>query len=103
MPNDVPDIYTDFVNIMVSDWGIVLALRATAPPLEGLPITGGPIQGGTGQVPTEPKAFVRMSHPHAKALAMLLKRALKAYEQTAGEIIIPSPVVRRLELAAEEW
>jgi hypothetical protein len=54
-------------------------------------------------MPTELKALVRMSHPHAKALAMLLKRVLKAYEQEAGEIVIPSPVVERHQLSAAEW
>jgi hypothetical protein len=106
MPNEVPDIYSDFVHIMASDWGIVMALRATgipALPMEGPPSTAVPVQTGTFQVPTELKAVVRMSHPQAKALAMLLKRVLKAYEQTAGEIIIPMQVVERHQLSAEEW
>jgi hypothetical protein len=103
MPDYVPDIYTDFVGFMVSDWGIVMALRATALPLEAPPSAGVTVQSGTVQIPSELKAIVRMSHPHAKALAMLLKRVLKAYEQTAGEIIIPSVVMELHQLSAEEW
>ena len=55
------------------------------------------------RLPAELRGTVRMSHAHAKTLAILMKRMLKAFEQQSGEIQIPQPVMIRHEIIPEEW
>jgi hypothetical protein len=44
-----------------------------------------------------------MSHTHAKAFAIILKRQLKAYETQVGEIKLPGLVAANLQFSPEEW
>jgi hypothetical protein len=82
----VPDIYTDLVNVQLSEMGTILAFRATMPPLD-MPtgLEPGTVHGPT-LVPTELRAIIRMSHVHTKILAIQLRKVLKSYEEAMGVI-----------------
>lgn len=101
-PQDPPDIYSDFVQIALSDWGLVLGFRSTMLPDE-LPQDVSPGQRVTVPSKTDLKATVRLSQPHAKAFAISLRRVLKQYEERGGEIIVPESILRRLSISVDEW
>lgn len=105
MPNGeaVPDIYTDLVNVLVSDWGVSMGFRRTTVPFDGLPETGGAVEAATVDLPTDLKAVVRMSHSHAKALTIQMRKLLKRYEEKIGKIEIPGAVMERLGIQREDW
>lgn len=96
--DNVPDIYTDSISIFISDWGLTLDLRASKPPAPTLTPSTEPVT----MLP-EGKALVRMSHAHAKAFAVILKRQLKGYETSFGEIRVPGLVAENLHITPEEW
>ena len=104
----VPDIYTDFVNVLVSDMGVAFGFRLTSLPWEALPGPSSNVEGaqvGEGQIsiPTELKAVVRMTHSHAKALTIQMKKILKTYEERKGEIQLPDSVAQRINFQPEDW
>src|SRR6266581_2555776 len=72
MEEQLPDIYCDGVNVMVSPFDLILQLtqRVPAPP---------PGQGQKGE-PAKAVANVRMSLEHAKVMAILLRKVLKQHE-----------------------
>lgn len=53
--------------------------------------------------PFDLKAIVRLNHEDAKIFAIFLKRALKSYEEEAGEIPFPPGFADAIELSADEW
>ena len=95
---NIPDIYTDSISIFISDWGLTLDLRSSKPPVPTLVPSSEPVT----MLP-EAKALVRMSHAHAKAFSIILKRQLKAYEAQAGAIQVPGLVATNLHITPEEW
>lgn len=101
--DNIPDIYTDSISIFLSDWGMTLDIRATGVPPASLP----PDPGVPPQPPLlllpEQKALVRMSHAHAKAFALILKRQLQAYEAQAGSIKLADRIAASLNITPEEW
>lgn len=102
--SSVPDFYSDFVQISLSDWGVVLGFRTTMPPLEPPTEEVDPGQVPVVRVEIPLKAIVRLAHGHAKALAIILKRNLVAYEKRADmEIQIPQAVRERLNILPDEW
>jgi len=94
---DIPDVYTDSITVLLSEWGLTLECRATLPPI--IPITG----NGQAQIPSEPKVLIRMSHAHAKAFIIILKRQLKGYEGNFGVIRLPSQFNESQHLTPEDW
>lgn len=96
--DNIPDIYTDSISIFISDWGLTLDLRASHPPAPTLTPNSEPVT----MLP-EAKALVRMTHAHAKAFSIILKRQLKAYETQGGAIQIPGQVAANLHITPEEW
>lgn len=96
--DSIPDIYTDSISIFISDWGLTLDLRSSKPPAPTLAPSSEPVT----MLP-EAKALVRMSHAHAKAFAVILKRQLKAYETQAGVITVPGQVAENLHIIPGEW
>jgi len=72
MSDQVPELYTDAVQIGLSPFGIVLMLNMQAGPPGTAPIR---------------IANVLMSLEHAKVLTMMLKKQLKAFEEQMGEDI----------------
>ena len=106
MPDEevVPDIYTDFVNIVASDWGVVLGFRTTSIQWDDL-VAGPGASGGEGamSVPTVLKAVVRLTPAHAKAMTIQLKKVLLLYEKRFGEIVLPPSVTERIDFQPGEW
>jgi len=97
----VPDIYADQVAMLMTEWGLMLALQTIMPPSGRFEPTGE--SGESVALPEELMGIVRLTHPHAKTLVILLKRILKAYEEQAGEIQIPPTQITRHNITAEEW
>ena len=98
----IPDVYTDSASIFLNDWGITIDLRVSVPP-EILPTVDQP---NPTQISSERRATIRMSHAHAKAFSIILKRHLKSYEQQPGSggfIKLPDRVMEGLKLTAEDW
>ncbi|RJO61257.1 MAG: hypothetical protein C4542_06720 [Dehalococcoidia bacterium] len=92
MDSEVQNIYTDGVSIGVSPFTVQLAFTM-APPGQG------------GTMAPVPVVNVRMSLEHAKVLAMLLKRQLKAFEDAMGTPIQLHPqIYTQLGISRqEEW
>lgn len=106
MPDEqaVPDIYTDLINIVASDWGVILGFRTSSIPWAELPAQVSALEGQQSfAVPTELKAVVRLTPPHAKATAIQLKKTLRLYEQSFGETILPPSVAQRIEFQPGDW
>ena len=103
----IPDIFSDFVNFLVSDAEAAFGFRLTDLPWDALPLPDpnavDDVVQGEVQVRTELKAVVRMTHAHAKALAIQMKKILKTYEQREGEIKLPEGVARRVNFQPEDW
>ena len=97
----VPEIHADFAQIAASDLGIFLGFSAINPmgmfPLEARDSETQP------ETPYELKAVVRFTHADAKIFAIMLKRALKGYEQDSGEVLLPPGFAKEVNLAADEW
>jgi len=90
MSDQVPDLYTDSVQIGMGPFGVVLVLG---------------MQTGTpGSAPVK-IANLRMSLEHAKILAILLKKQLRVFEeQMGGEIPLHPQLYTQLGLSkTEDW
>lgn len=96
----VPDVYTDSASIYLNDWGITLDFRASIPPKSP---SASPTEAIAIGFEMDRKAMVRMSHAHAKAFSIILKRHLKEYEKQSGFIKLPDRVVEGLKINPEEW
>jgi len=92
MDGETPNVYSDGVGIGVSPFTVQLAFTM-APP------------GQAGTMAPVSVATVRMSLEHAKVLAMLLKRQLKAFEEAMGTPIQLHPqIYTQLGISRqEEW
>ena len=86
------DIYIDSVQLTVGAYGVAMTLGLNPPH---------PVP--PAQTAADPLVVVRTSLEHAKILAMLLRKHLKAYEQNNGEIPIPPEVYTGLGVAKEDW
>lgn len=92
MPDEVPDIYCDNVQISATPFDIVLELLKRPP----------------GQITTERPlrvGVVRMSHQHAKVLSIILRSNLKDIEAQQGAPITIHPLaLSALQLnIKEDW
>jgi hypothetical protein len=90
MSDQVPDLYTDSVQIGMGPFGVVLML--------------GMQSGQPGTAPIR-VANLRMSLEHAKILAILLRKQLKVFEEQMGEDIPLHPqLYTQLGLSkTEDW
>lgn len=87
------DIYTDSSSIAVGPYGVTLVLQIS-PAQPGMP----------GQVVNSNLGAVRMSLEHAKVLAMMLRKQLKAFEDAAGYRIRVMPqAMNQVGLSEEDW
>ena len=94
MADEIPDIYTDNMQVTTSVFGVNITFGCSVPH---------PVSGGT-PMPAEPQVRIRMSLEHAKIVAMLLRRQLKGYEETSGTTIqIPYNVYTSIGVADEDW
>ena len=93
-----PDIYTDSISIYISEWGVSLDVRAMCVP-------EGPLEPGREPpiIKNEGKAVLRMTHAHAKAFAVILRRQLKGYEDQSGMIRLPPRVADQLKIQEQDW
>ena len=88
----VPDFYTDSVSFEISVYGITLEFGKTRKPPEGF----------TGPPPTTPVVRLHMSPQHAKVMAKVFAKNMKAYEDTFGTIAIPPELFSQLGIT-EGW
>jgi len=90
MNDQAPDLYTDSVQIGMGPFGAVLIL--------------GMQTGQPGTAPTK-VANVRMSLEHAKVLAIMLKKQLRAFEESMGaDIPLHPSLYTQLGLSkTEDW
>jgi hypothetical protein len=93
MADEVPDIYSDNVNIVASAYDLTLRFMKSDP-------------GSTlGKIPDfQQAANVRMSLQQAKILAILLRKNLAEYERQAGMINVHPEVCKALGVSlTEDW
>lgn len=92
MDAEVPDLYTDGVQIGVSPFGVTLAF-AMQPP------------GQTGTLAPIKVCHLRMSLEHAKVMTIMLKKNLKNFEDQMGQNIPLHPqLTQQLGLSkTEDW
>jgi hypothetical protein len=69
MASDVPDVYADGVQLGVNAFGVSLAFSASST---------------TKGAEARPVAIIRTSLEHAKAMAIILRKQLKNYEDGNG-------------------
>ena len=97
----VPEVYADLAQISAGRLGVFMGFYAIDP-TDMFSFERGDTES-PGEDPFDLKAIVRFNHEDAKIFVILLKRALKGYEQEAGEILLPSGFADAIELSAEEW
>lgn len=91
--SEIPEFYVDQFTVSFSAFGGSMTFGLTAP------------HPAPGQMQT-PRDIVRlrMGLEHAKVMAMLLKRQIKAFEEQTGIVIaIPRQVYNGLGLSQEDW
>ena len=94
MEKEIPDIYTDGVQVMVNPFDVILQLTERHPSL--------PTQGKQPEA-AKTVAYVRMSLEHAKVLTILLRKVLKQHEdQQKGKIHLHPQVCVGMGISPEE-
>ena len=88
-PEDVPEFYANFVQILSSQWDFVLALGSTK--VVPSPGSKGPRSGPDLQGTAEVEVIIRMSPQHAKETARMLSGLVESYEQQWGKMGIEQP------------
>lgn len=89
----IPDIYSDSVRLSVNPYGMAIAFSV----LDPFGVNDPAIQ-------TQPRAIVRMSLEHAKAMTILLRHHLREYEKaTDREIPLPEGLIASLGADEKEW
>ncbi len=88
----VPDVYADSVQFEVTIYGFTLQFGKAQPPPSGF----------KGKVPSIPRVRVHMSPQHAKVLAAMMRKNVKAYEENAGPIALPAGFLQELHLSEED-
>jgi len=90
---EIPEFYVDQLRINFGAYGAAATFGLTAP------------HPSPGQVqPPRDLVRLRMSLEHAKVMAMLLRRQLKAFEErTETPVNIPRAVYNALGLSPEDW
>ncbi len=90
MNDDFPELYSDGVQVGLSPFTVILSF--TMQPA-----------GQTGTMPPLKVANVRMSLEHAKVMAIILRRQLKSFEETMGELIPLHPqLYQQLGISRQE-
>ncbi|MFH1486706.1 MAG: hypothetical protein ABIH46_11600 [Chloroflexota bacterium] len=87
--SEVLETYVSRLSMDIDAYGITMVV-GTSPP------------GRASEM--QPRAVLRMSHVHAKVMAMLTRKQLKEYERKTGAIInVPHDAMDKMELAEEDW
>ena len=97
MPNEstIPDIYAEFVNVLCTNLSVLLGFRATS--FHDVLTENEDVEA------VELKAIIRLNHVPAKALAIILKRALKELENQYGTISVPRDLAESIGFEEGEW
>ena len=91
--SEIPEFYVDQYRCTLSGFGAAMTLGLTP----AHPDTGKP-------QPSQDLVRVRMSLEHAKVMAMILRRQLKAFEEQTGAVInIPRQIYNSVGLSPEDW
>ncbi len=89
MEGQVPDVYCDGTQVLLSPFDLILQLTQRAP--------------AVGTEPPRTVAYVRMSLEHAKVIAIILRKVLKSHEDQQGSAIVLHPqVYQQLGLSPQE-
>lgn len=88
----IPDAYSDSVAFDINVYGVTIEFgqRGQVPP------------GTRGKAPHIPHVRIHMSPQHAKVMAKLFVRNMRAYEEQVGPIQLPQALLKELKLE-EEW
>jgi len=91
--SEVPEFYVDQFRVTWGAYGVAMTFGLTPPhPAPGQPAT------------PQDLVRIRMSLEHAKIMAMIMRKSLKAYERENGiEIGIPHKVYMDLGISPEDW
>jgi hypothetical protein len=87
----IPDTYADSTRFDITVYGVTLEFGQTRP-----------ASGAGHRPPHIPRVRVSMSPQHAKVVALLLMKNMKAYEAQVGRITLPQQVLEELGIA-EDW
>ena len=86
---DAMEVYVDQVSITTTPYGVTYVLGASHPAEPGKP---------------NPRVILRMSHAHAKVMAMLTRKQMKRFEREFNFVSsVPPKVMEELSLAEEDW
>ena len=99
MAEQIPDIYADQFYMVASAYGATLSF-GVMPPVMSQPELEHFLENPP---PPQMKAVVRMSLEHAKAMALVMRRHLKQYEEHNGEIDLPVSVYASIGLSSTDW
>ena len=97
----VQEIYADFAQITAEQLGIFLAYRTIN--ATSILLLDGDDPEPQWEASYGLKTIVRMTREDAKIFTIMLKRALKGYEQESGEILLPPGYAAGVNLEADEW
>ncbi|MBI4491923.1 MAG: DUF3467 domain-containing protein [Chloroflexi bacterium] len=87
----VPDVYSDAVQFEVSVYGVTIEFgQGQKPP------------PGVKRVPHRPRVRVHMSPQHAKVMAKIFVKNMRAYEEQIGKIPLPKELLDELGVE-DEW
>ncbi len=89
-PDEAPDLFADGMQLNVSPFTVILSFTMNPP-------------GQTGTMPPIRVANIRTSLEHAKVMAIVLQKQIKAYEEHLGQPIpLPPQVWQQLGLSRQE-
>ncbi|HEY3082998.1 MAG TPA: DUF3467 domain-containing protein [Chloroflexota bacterium] len=88
----VPDYYADSAAFEITVYSVVVEFGQVQKPPPGF----------KGRIPHRPRVRIAMSPQHAKVMAKLMVKNMKAYEQEVGEIVLPDVLYRELGIE-KEW
>lgn len=89
--DELPDIYCDSVQMGLTPYDVMIELQRRPPVLD---INEKAVRVGT----------IRMSLEHAKVLAIILRKNLKSYEDSTGQIPMHPDLMKELGISkAEDW
>lgn len=88
----MPDVYADSVAFEILVYGVTLEFGQQQKPPPNL----------SGKIPAIPRIRVHMSPQHAKVMAKVFVKNMRAYEEKLGKITLPSALLKELGID-EEW
>ncbi len=89
MNEQVPEYYSDVFYLRTNPWGVAITFGA-ASPKDG--------------IPDHDTCVVRLSHVTAKAVSMIIKKHIKAYEKDNRTMItIPPALMSELGIGPGDW